>query len=103
MGERGMDISGHAARPVSAELINRASLLVALAGEHLDFMKALVPGAGEWMMLLGALDSDRDVPDVRDPIGGSIEDYREVRDDISHLVGLLIPYLAERFGLETGG
>jgi protein-tyrosine-phosphatase len=101
MKEKGIDISGHRARLVTPDMINKASLVVALAGDHLEYMEALVPGAGEWMILLGELDAGRGDRDVRDPIGGSLEDYRYARDDIAHLIGFLVKYLGERFDLST--
>ena len=103
MKEKGFDISSHRARLVTPDIINRAALVVALAEEHLARMKAVAPGAGEWMILLGGLDPEREDTDVVDPIGGSIEDYRAVRDDLASLTGFLLRYIAERFGLAENG
>ncbi len=64
-------------------------------------MKAAAPGAGEWMILLGGLDPEREDTDVVDPIGGGIEDYRAVRDDLARLTGFLLSYIAERFDLAS--
>ena len=102
MKEKGFDISKHRARLVTPDIINKASLVVAMAGGHLEKMKADVPGAGEWMILLGELDPAREDPGVADPIGGSIEDYRAARDDIACLTGFLVNYIAERFDLLRG-
>lgn len=102
MKERGFDISAHRARQVTPDIINKASLVVALAAEHLSSMEAVAPGAGEWMVLLGRLDPDRAHPDVVDPIGGSLDDYREVRDDIARLTGFLLRNISERFDLQLG-
>jgi protein-tyrosine-phosphatase len=99
MREKGIDISGHKARIVTPDIINLASLVVALTPQHMAHMKADVPGAGGWMIVLGELDRDRTRVDVEDPIGGSIEDYRATRDDIAHLNGLLLKYIAGRFDL----
>jgi protein-tyrosine-phosphatase len=100
MKEKGIDISGHAARSVTADIINKASLLVALAGEHAAHMRVTAPGAGGWIIVLGELDRDRTGADVEDPIGGSIEDYRAARDDIARLMALLVEYIADRFELQ---
>ncbi len=97
--ENGVDISSHAARLVTPDIINKASLVVALADEHMVNMKAAAPGAGEWMILLGGLDPQRPPHCAADPIGGNLDDYRAIRDDIAHLIGLLVEYLAERFDL----
>ena len=102
MKEKGFDISKHWARLVTPDIINKASLVVAMAGGHLEKMKADVPGAGEWMILLGRLQPGRKGADVVDPIGGSLDDYRAVRDDIASLTVLLLSYIAERFDLPIG-
>jgi protein-tyrosine-phosphatase len=102
MNEKGFDISKHRARLVSPDIINKASLVVALAGNHLAKMKADVPGAGEWMILMGGLEPGREETDVVDPIGGSLDDYRAVRDDIARLTALLLSYIAERYELPLG-
>ena len=99
MSEKGFDISKHKARLVNPDMINKASLVVAMAGNHLAKMNADVPGAGEWMILMGGLDPARKDPDVVDPIGGSLDDYRAVRDDIARLTVLLLSYIAERYEL----
>ncbi len=99
MGEKGFDISKHKARLVTPDIINRASLVVAMADEHMAHMSTVTPGASEWMILLGELDPERKAPNVEDPIGGSLEDYRGARDDIAHLIGFLMNYIAERFDL----
>jgi protein-tyrosine phosphatase len=101
--EMGIDISGHLARIVTPDLINRASLIVALTADHMESMKAAVPGAGEWMIVMGGLDPDRESRDVADPIGGDIGDYRGARDDIASLVPFLLDHLAVRFGLTADG
>ena len=99
MKEKGIDISGHRARLVSPDIINGASLVVALTGAHSELIKELVPGAGEWMIVLGDIDPGRVNPDIEDPIGGGMEDYRAARDDIDGLIGRLIEYISKRFDL----
>ena len=103
MTEEGIDISGHSARLVTPDIINKASLIIALTSAHMEIMKATAPGAGEWMVVLGELDPERDNADVEDPIGGSIEDYRAARDDIAGLIVFLLKYIAVRFDLQTDG
>ncbi len=101
--EKGIDISGHSARLVTPDIINNASLVVALTFAHRELMKATVPGAGEWIVVLGELDPERKDSDVEDPIGGDIDDYRAARDDIAGLIGFLLEYIAERFDLQPDG
>ena len=99
MQEKGIDISGHRARVVTPDIINGASLVVALTQPHMAHMKANVHGAGGWMIVLGELDRDRDRVDVEDPIGGGIEEYRATRDDIAGLIPFLLDHISERFDL----
>ena len=103
MKERGIDIAAHRARLATPEIINRAALVVALAEGHRTHIKTAVPGAGEWMILLGELDPGRSAPDVADPIGGELDDYRAARDDIDDLIVFLIKYLSNRFDLPLEG
>jgi protein-tyrosine phosphatase len=44
-GERELDISGHVARLLTPEMINEADLVLAMAGEHRDFVREVDPGA----------------------------------------------------------
>lgn len=99
LAEIGVDISRHRARMLTREIAGGAALMVAMAREHRDYALALCPGAAGRVMLIGELDPARTDPDVRDPIGEDREVYREVRDDIERLVGLLVEHLAQRFGL----
>jgi protein-tyrosine phosphatase len=43
--EREIDISGHVARLLTREMIGGADLILAMAGEHRDFVRAVDPGA----------------------------------------------------------
>ena len=101
MKKKGIDISRHEARFVTPDIINKASLIVALTSAHMEHMKAIAPGSGEWMIVLGALDPERENAGVEDPIGGSTGDYQAARDDIARLIVFLLEYIAERFDLQT--
>jgi protein-tyrosine phosphatase len=43
--ERDIDISGHVARLLTAEMIREADLVLAMAGEHRDFVEEVEPAA----------------------------------------------------------
>jgi len=99
LAEIGVDISRHRARMLTREIVEGAALVVAMAREHDRYALSLAPGAADRVILIGELDPSRKDPDVRDPIGRSRDVYREVRDDIERLVGLLVDHLVQRFGL----
>ncbi len=75
MAERGIDISGHRARPVTRQLAEEADLIIALSPSH------------RWQLVQW----NRDIADkvevirelgVTDPIGGTLEEYRMCADEI---------------------
>lgn len=99
LGEIGIDISRHRARMLTREIIEAAALVVALARCHRDTILELAPEAAGRVLVIGELEPGRDDPDVPDPIGGEIDLYRQVRDDVERLVGLLLPHIARRFEL----
>jgi len=102
LGEIGIDISAHRARMLTCEIVAGAALVVALARCHRAVALELAPEAAERVLVIGELEPGRSDPDVRDPIGGGIDIYRQVRDDVERLVGLLLPHLARRFDLVRG-
>lgn len=74
MRERGLDLSGHVSRPLSRELVQDADLILTMTRGHLEGLLTLVPDARD---RAGLLDVEGD---IEDPIGQSIEVYREVAD-----------------------
>jgi protein-tyrosine-phosphatase len=89
----------HAARLLTAKMIDDSDLVVAMKRAHRDVILTMAPGAGDKVIVMGEVERGRDDPDVADPIGGDEEVYRRTRDEIDRLVGLLIDYLARRFEL----
>jgi protein-tyrosine phosphatase len=67
---RGLDLSSHRTQPVTAELMEEAELVFALAPSHKRSMLAWFPEHAGKIRLL-------DEAGVPDPVGGSIERYRE--------------------------
>jgi len=72
MAEKNLDISSQFPKPMSAFPNGHFDLVVNMSGYPL----ARYPAATEWK--------------VRDPIGGTADEYRAVRDQIEHLVMQLI-------------
>jgi arsenate reductase len=72
MAEKNLDISGQFPKPVSTFPNGHFDRVVNMSGYPL----ARYPMATEW--------------NVRDPIGGTADEYRAVRDQIEHLVMNLI-------------
>jgi protein-tyrosine phosphatase len=95
--EVGIDISSHRSRALSAEQLEWADLVLAMAPAHLAVLDSL--GAGHKSALItDFLDGAAAGQPVEDPFGGGIEDYRRTRAvlaaAVSRLLDRLEPILA---------
>ena len=86
--ERGLDLSQHRSRLLSAEIINEADLILVMSPSHLSRVKELDPDAKAH--LLAGFASGREGRSVQDPFGGDLAAYRDTVDDLeAELAGLL--------------
>ena len=99
LGEMGIDHTGHSARQLTRELIEASDLVIVMTGRHRTAVLELDPSARSRVLVFGELDDARGSPDIDDPYGGAMADYRKTRDEIEGLTSLLIAYLADRFKL----
>ena len=68
------DISGHAVRPVDAQSVSQADLILAMTGSHRKNLCSAFPdAAGKVHLLLEYADAPG--ADVPDPFGGSFQTY----------------------------
>lgn len=85
----GLDLEGHRSQPLTAQLVEKSDIILAMTPNHLARIQEL--GGGDKAMLLGELTdgATRGEP-IGDPFGGPPEEYAQVRDRISQAVrGLL--------------
>ncbi len=101
LSEIGIDLNTHRSTHLNEEIIKSADLIVAMAQRHKDVITMMVPDAEARVILLGELDPQREEADIRDPIGGDREIYRQARDDLQSLIGPLFDHIRERF--DPGG
>ncbi len=87
----GIDISHHRSRRVQEELINKASLILAMTRAHAATLLQHFPQAAEKIFLLREFDERiTNEVDIPDPIGRGQEEYDECRDTIlSAIPGIL--------------
>jgi len=97
MADIGIDLSGHRARRLTEELVREADLIVAMAEEHAQAIRRMVPEADKRILLLGELDHNGGNLDIGDPIGGDIDLYTRSRSKIEGLIQKLIEYTKEIF------
>ncbi len=91
--ERGLDLSSHRARPLTAELVADSNLILAMSEQHVA--AAVELGAAEKTFLLdGYASGGRTSNAVGDPFGENLDAYRASADDIERQVGLAIERIA---------
>jgi protein-tyrosine phosphatase len=73
--EFGADISRHATRKVTTELINSADLVFCMTDYHVDEVTRAVPGAADKVHRLAP-------QDISDPIGGGLDAYKQTAGKI---------------------
>ena len=84
---QGLDLSGHRSTPLTAELVERADLILTMGPSHL--LRVLEMGGEERVALLGAFADGRDGgegPAVPDPFGGDDDVYEETCRVLEELV-----------------
>ncbi|MCX7819032.1 MAG: hypothetical protein N2652_07500 [Kiritimatiellae bacterium] len=85
MRELGVDISGHRTRPLTAELVERAAWIITMTGAQAAEITERFPGVTGRVRRLGSFRVG-DAGDIPDPLGGPVESYRQVRDEIDRCV-----------------
>jgi protein arginine phosphatase len=76
--EFGINISDEYSKPVTADALTWADIIVAVQQSHKEYLLAKYPEVAGKVHCLAC--------DVRDPYGGSISDYRAVRDKLEQLL-----------------
>ncbi len=94
--ERGLDLSGHRARMLTANLVGDADLILTMTDAH-ALRVADLGGAGKVYPLAAFARADAPVGDVPDPAGGSVADYRETAVLLDELLAAAVERIrAER-------
>ena len=92
LDEERIDLSPHQSRPLTRELVDAASLIVVMTSRHRDFIKATYPDAAEKIFMLKSFDPIGG-GDVDDPIGLTLETYRQIRDEIDRALPGLMSFM----------
>ena len=90
--EHGLDLASHRARRLNPELVQQADLVLTMSQSHLPAVNAL--GGGSKAHRLGSYAGRQGIDaEVADPIGGSLDEYRETYDQIRALIDAAIQRL----------
>jgi protein-tyrosine-phosphatase len=84
MQERSVDLSRHRARNVSHELLKSFDLVLTMERGHKEALRAEFPDLASKIYLLSEMAGYSH--DIRDPIGGPVEAYRECAQELTRLL-----------------
>lgn len=84
VGEQGLDLSAHRSKSTSPQLVMDFDLLVVMEEAHKSELQSLFPGIARKIYTLRELVGGEG--DFKDPIGGSLEEYRDTRDELKDLL-----------------
>lgn len=98
MREEGMDISGHQSRQLTEDLADAADVIVAMTRSHREQICRLFPETQGKVHVLKELGTSPEAGDIEDPIGMSIDVYRDIRDEIDAELPDVIVFLHEKGG-----
>jgi protein arginine phosphatase len=91
-GEHGLDLSRHAAQPLTAELVAWADLILAMGPAHRQAIVAL-GGAEKVALITDFIEGDGVGQPVADPFGGDHDSYRETFAQLSDAAHALLERL----------
>ena len=82
MKDRGLDLTQHLSRQVTAQMIAQSDAVLAMTPRHQAVLQQLSPADSERIWLLGGSGVD-----IADPFGGSVEEYRQCAGEIAEYTG----------------
>ncbi len=84
MNELGIDLSNHQSRQIYRDMVEKADLILTMTQNHAEMLRAAFPEMADKMITLASWAGVEG--DVQDPYGGSLEDYRDCRNQLCHLI-----------------
>lgn len=104
--ESGVDISGYRSTPLEASLLAEADLILAMEAFHKEWIVRICPEAEEKTYLLGEFNRGNIGPKaaaVGDPIGCSVEVYRDCYKAIQKHIVRCLPAIEDLAKRKQGG
>ena len=98
--EKGIDISEITSTTLTPDLIENADLLVTMTEGHRQAILAVAPESEGKVFLLKSFGIAQCATDIADPVGGPLDLYRHVRDEIEAALPDLILYMVANKGTE---
>ncbi len=85
LAEIGLDVSDHRSQPLSVGILRNATSVLAMERMHIDEVLRRDPMLRARTHLLGSFD-DAETPEIADPVGGALDDFRVCRDRLARAV-----------------
>ncbi len=97
MQRRGLDLSTHRGRTITAELLEEADLILTMTRNHQDSIGAEFPGTRSKLHLMSELVGQQ--YDISDPYGGTVDEYEACAAELARLIERGYPLFAEWLAL----
>lgn len=94
--ELGIDLTPHRSQTVTAELVQQSSLIVAMTSGHAAQILEWFPEVGNKVCLINSFGTSKVPADVSDPFGGSLNTYKQTRDEIDRALSDLILFIRSK-------
>lgn len=88
--EAGIELDQCCATPLEGAEVERACLILVMTRQHRRQLQRRFPGAADKIFLLKERAGLTGDPDVADPYGGSLEEYRRVFEEIGEAVAAIV-------------
>jgi protein-tyrosine-phosphatase len=93
----GIDISGSRSRPLTPEMVDRASLLLCMTESHRAMIQiSFDPPPGKVFLFREFMPDDAD-KEIGDPYGSPLKLYEGARDEMVEAIPSLVAFLKTRF------
>ncbi len=101
--EKDVNIAEHHSTRMTTELAEKADLILVMADEHHKFVAELAPVEGKLHMLKGFPEGGHAdyLYSVKDPVGGSLEEYRNTINELERELKRILPGLKKRIEATT--
>lgn len=91
----GIDVSGHRSRPLTHELLDKATLVIGMTESHRQIIHRNAPDLKAPVILMRELMAGAGDPEVPDPYGADLQTYEATRDAIVEAIPSVVNYLRE--------
>lgn len=97
--DKGVDVSGFRSRPLTLELLDKATHIFAMAAHHLEAIEMDFPQAAGKAYLVSEFCADDELrnQDVPDPIGMGRAAYDETREMLERMLPSVLGYIEQTF------